>query len=129
VNKENLVFKLLEMLISNESKNDDVLDQSFKAGDKVLVRAHQNGVQVGTVKSHVVGGKLVFKESRKLWRWAAKKGIALESLAELGVDETRTRSTAIKNNIAINDSDCIGIMTISDERYKEIMSLEVSEQS
>lgn len=128
MNKENLIIKIAEMLLGYESKNEGT-DQSFKEGDKVLVRADKMGVQVGTVKSHVVGGKLIFKDSRKLWRWSEKKGLALESLAELGVDETRTRATEIKENIAINDSDCVWIMTISDERYREIMSLEVSEQS
>lgn len=129
MNKENLIFKLMEMLLSSSDSKDLDADQAFKKGDKILVRANQMGVQVGTVKSHVVGGKLVFEESRKLWRWAAKKGLALESLAELGVDKNRTRATAIKKYISINDTDCIGIMLISDERYKEIMSMEVAEQS
>lgn len=128
MNKERLVLKLIDMLILiNDSKN--WIDQSFKTGDKVLVRAHQNGVQVGTVKSHVVGGKLVFSECRKLWRWAPKKGIALESLAVNGAHETRTRATEIKTDMAINDSDCVGIMILVDDIYQQIMSLEASKQS
>lgn len=103
-------------------------EQPFKEGDKVLVRAHLNGVQVGIVDSHVIGGKLNFSTSRKLWRWAPKKGIALESLAASGPDPSRTRATYPKE-ISINDSDCVGIMTLNDTIYEEIMALEVSEQS
>ena len=106
----------------------EATDQAFAKGDRILVRAHQSGVQVGTVESHVIGGKLNFSTSRKLWRWAPKKGIALESLAEYGADESRTRATAVKN-ISINDVDCVGIMLLSDDIYSQLMNLEVSEQS
>lgn len=127
MNKESLALKVIDMLINADSKNG--IDQSFKTGDKVLVRAHQNGVQVGKVKSHVVGGKLVFSECRKLWGWAPKKGLALESLAVNGADESRTRATEITTDMSINDSDCVGIMILVDEIYEQIMSLEASKQS
>ena len=72
---------------------------------------------------------MVFSECRKLWRWAPKKGIALESLAVNGAYETRTRATEIKTDMAINDSDCVGIMILVDDIYQQIMSLEASKQS
>jgi len=118
---------LLENVNASAPASPASNEQAFKKGDRVLVRAHMVGTQVGTVDSHVIGGKLNFSESRKLWRWGVKDGIALESLAISGVDPKRTRATAIVPE-SINDSDCCGIMPLSEEIYRQIMSLEVSEQ-
>lgn len=131
--KEQLLIKVLEMLISQEQKpqqsEQPQQEQAFKKGELVLVRAHLMGVQVGTVSSHVIGGKLAFTESRKLWRWKAKEGIALESLAMYGAAPSGTKATAKTGDLSINDSDCVGIMRISRDIYNQIMDLKVEEQS
>ena len=126
-----ILIKVLEMLISQEQKpqQSEQSEQAFQQGDLVLVRAHLMGVQVGKVKSHVIGGKLSFSASRKLWRWKAKNGIALESLAIYGAEPSGTKATEITGDIAINDSDCIGIIRISRDIYDQIMGLATEEQS
>jgi len=120
-----LVCMLSEM---DKTGRVDDCDQSFSKGDLVLVRANQMGTHVGVVESHVVGGKLVFSKSRKLWRWAPKKGLALDSLAIYGADPERTKATAITNKTAINDLDCVGIIQIDSSIYEQLMSLDVEEQ-
>lgn len=131
--KEQLLIKVLEMLVSQDQaeqpQQPQQAEQAFQEGDLVLVRAHLMGVQVGTVKSHVIGGKLAFTESRKLWRWQAKEGIALESLAMYGAEPTGTKATAKTGVILINDEDCVGIIKIQKDIYDQIMDLEVEEQS
>ena len=125
-----LLIKVLEVLVSQDKQVEQVeQEQAFQHGDLVLVRAHLMGVQVGTVKSHVIGGKLAFSESRKLWRWKAKKGIALDSLAVYGAEPTGTKATANTAELSINDSDCIGIIRISRDIYDQIMGLDTEEQS
>jgi len=116
-------------LFNKEEITKQETEQAFPKGSMVLVRAHLMGVQVGIVDSHKIGGKLIFSECRKLWRWAPKKGLALESLAVNGADESRTRATEIKQNVSINDTDCVGIMPLDTSVYNQIMGLEVSKQS
>ena len=126
-----LLIKLVEMLVNQEQpqKEQPQQEQAFKKGELVLVRAHLMGVQVGTVSSHVIGGKLTFSESRKLWRWEAKEGIALESLAFYGAKPSGTKATAKTGDLLKNDDDCVGIIRISKDIYDQIMDLKVEEQS
>jgi hypothetical protein len=123
-----LILNILKLALNNPS-SESACDQEFPAGSLVLVRAHRNGVQVGTVKSHKINGLMIFKESRKLWRWAPKSGLALESLAINGADEKRTRATEIVKSNSIRDDDICGCMEISLDIYKHLMGLGASEQS
>ena len=113
----------------NTGQSETRLDPLGLVGKKVLVRFNQLGVQVGIVSYHEIGGKLVFAENRKLWRWAPASGIALESLCINGPDPKRTLATAILEYIVANDQDAIGIFKLSDHVYSKIMALTTSEQS
>lgn len=113
------------------AKNPNVESVAFTEydfiGKNVLIRAYMMGVQVGTVKS-VKGDFLELINTRKLWAWCPKKGIALESLVENGVDINRTRATAITHSVFIQKNDCVGIITLNQPIYEEIMGLLESEQ-
>jgi hypothetical protein len=55
-------------------------------GTYVIARCYSAGVHAGEVVS-VEGENVVLKNSRRLWSWKAKDGIALSGLAQTGLKE------------------------------------------
>ena len=53
-------------------------------GKYVIARCYAAGVHAGTVVS-VDGENVILKDSRRLWSWKAKDGIALSGVAQTGV--------------------------------------------
>lgn len=53
-------------------------------GKYVIARCYAAGVHSGTVV-HVDGENVILKDSRRLWSWKAKDGIALSGVAQHGV--------------------------------------------
>ena len=53
-------------------------------GKYVIARCYSAGVHAGTVIS-VDGETCVLKDSRRLWSWKAKDGVALSGVAQTGV--------------------------------------------
>jgi hypothetical protein len=53
-------------------------------GKYVIARCYSAGVHAGTVDS-VDGETVLLKDSRRLWSWKAKDGVALSGVAQTGV--------------------------------------------
>lgn len=53
-------------------------------GKYVIARCYSAGVHAGFVK-HVDGEQVILADSRRLWSWKAKDGIALSGVAQTGV--------------------------------------------
>ena len=53
-------------------------------GKYVIARCYSAGVHAGTVVS-AEGEEVVLKDSRRLWSWKAKDGVALSGVAQTGV--------------------------------------------
>lgn len=53
-------------------------------GKYVIARCYSAGVHAGTVDS-VDGETVILKDSRRLWSWKAKDGVALSGVAQTGV--------------------------------------------
>lgn len=53
-------------------------------GKYVIARCYSAGVHAGTVVS-VDGENVFLKDSRRLWSWKAKDGVALSGVAQTGV--------------------------------------------
>lgn len=53
-------------------------------GKYVIARCYAAGVHAGTVVS-VDGENVILKDSRRLWSWKAKEGVALSGVAQTGV--------------------------------------------
>ena len=49
-----------------------------------IIRGVNSGVHAGTVVSHQ-GTEVTLKDSRRLWYWEAKGGVALSGLSQLGL--------------------------------------------
>lgn len=54
-------------------------------GRYVLCRCYSAGVHTGDLVS-VDGDTVILKNSRRLWKWVAKDGIALSGVAQFGLD-------------------------------------------
>ena len=53
-------------------------------GQYVIARCYAAGVHAGTVKA-VDGENVILTDSRRLWSWQAKDGIALSGVAQHGI--------------------------------------------
>lgn len=53
-------------------------------GKYVIARCYAAGVHAGTIVS-VDGDTAILKDSRRLWSWKAKDGVALSGVAQTGV--------------------------------------------
>ena len=53
-------------------------------GKYVIARCYSAGVHAGFVK-HVDGEQVILADSRRLWSWKAKDGIALSGVAQTGI--------------------------------------------
>lgn len=53
-------------------------------GRYVIARCYAAGVHAGVVES-VDGENVILTDSRRLWKWVAKEGVALSGLAQCGL--------------------------------------------
>lgn len=93
--KEELLIKLVSMLIDSSDSGRAHQESEIKEseqhqdiGDYVIVRSGQSGVHFGILESKK-GDEVILKNSRRCWRWWAKKGISLSALAVHGLDLTK----------------------------------------
>jgi ferredoxin-fold anticodon binding domain-containing protein len=76
-------------------------------GKTVVVRSCSSGVFVGTVKAVEPSGegrsRVILNQSRRLWRWKAKAGVALSGVAAHGLDEAESKIDAVVDEHMIDD--------------------------
>lgn len=65
------------------------LDQAI-IGKYCIARCYSAGVHAGTVVS-VDGENVVLKDSRRLWSWKAKDGLALSGVAQAGLAASNSK--------------------------------------
>ena len=88
--KEQLVLKVLELLLNDNSNGVKIIDNSAEAKSHVMVgkycvvRTYSAGVHVGTVKS-VNGTEVILENSRRIWNW--KGAFTLSELSQNGISE------------------------------------------
>jgi hypothetical protein len=69
-------------------------------GRHVIVRAYSAGVHAGELVSQD-GDIVVLKNSRRLWNWKAKSGVALSGVAVHGIDAKNSKLDVILDDICI----------------------------
>lgn len=72
-------------LKANITDTNVVCDHPF-VGLYVIARGNAEGVHAGEVVS-VKGMEVILKDSRRLWFWHAKGGIALSGVAQYGLED------------------------------------------
>jgi hypothetical protein len=63
------------------------------AGRYVIVRCYSAGVHAGVLVSQT-GDQAVLRDSRRLWRWTARDGIALSGVAAHGIKASASKVDA-----------------------------------
>ena len=69
----------------------------------VIVRARDAGVHYGKLDAYE-GRTVWLKESRRLWSWTAKAGIALSGVARNGIIASKSKVDALVESIIILDA-------------------------
>lgn len=85
MNNDELIMKVLEMLLSNGdnvTNNSDTKKEMI--GDYVIVRCHDAGVHAGTLENYE-GREVTLKDSRRLWYFKCESGHTLSGVAIHGV--------------------------------------------
>ena len=75
-------------------------------GQHVLIRSADSGVHLGVLKAVHIDSKItvVLENSRRLWEWAtANDGISLSEIAIAGIDQSRSKVTAVLPTIMVAD--------------------------
>lgn len=87
MNKENLIIKLIEMLIGGDVSPPKTTLQNHLIDEWVIVRCRDAGVHFGKLKSYE-GREVVLEESRRMWYWVAEKGHTLSGCAIHGIKKS-----------------------------------------
>jgi hypothetical protein len=87
INIDDLTYRQLKEIseIFN-NKNSEKQTQDMFLGKYVLCRCYSAGVHSGELVSQN-GDVVVLKNSRRLWTWKAKNGIALSGVAQTGLKQ------------------------------------------
>lgn len=72
------------MTIFGESKTPSISSTNPMIGKFCIARCYVAGVHAGTVES-VDGENVVLRDSRRLWSWMAREGVALSGVAQNGI--------------------------------------------
>ena len=67
-------------------------------GKYVICRCNAAGVHAGTLVS-VSGDTAILADSRRLWSWSAKSGIALSGVAQAGIEASASRVDVLNPEI------------------------------
>jgi hypothetical protein len=97
----------------------DISKPSPFIGRHVIVRAYSAGVHAGELVSQD-GDIVVLKDSRRLWNWEAKSGVALSGVAVHGIDAKNSKVDVVVKEICI-----IGVCEIiptTDTSHESIIS-------
>ncbi len=72
-------------------------------GRSVIVRARDAGVHYGKLVAYE-GRTVWLKDSRRLWSWTAKSGIALSGVAQFGIVASKSKIDSLVPSIVILDA-------------------------
>lgn len=89
MNIDNLTFgelKQIAALFNASSPKDQATKAHPMLGLYVIARCYAAGVHAGYVES-VDGENVILKDSRRLWAWQAKDGVALSGVAQHGIKD------------------------------------------
>ena len=124
--KTELIYKLLEMLITSPEKEEVTitnLDIQYKypIWKKIILRGYDCGNLYGTLVS-VTDWVYRMKDTRRLWYWKCKTWFTLEDVANYGLhtDSKLTSSVALCD---VTDSQVSLLLPCSKEAITSIESL------
>ena len=74
---------------SKDIKENKVSGEPF-IGEYVIIRTYSAGVFAGTLEQKA-GKEVILSNARRLWRWHAKEGVSLSSVAVHGINTSKSK--------------------------------------
>ena len=99
MNIDNLTFGELKQIAALFSAQQKQEAHPF-IGKYVICRCYSAGVHAGEL-FHLNGDQAILKNSRRLWQWRAKEGIALSGVAQNGLVYDKSKVDVINPEIAL----------------------------
>ncbi len=90
MNIDNLTYGELKQIAALFNSAQQAPQPDPMVGKYVICRCYSAGVHAGVLVSQV-GDVAVLKDSRRLWSWTAKEGIALSGVAQNGVVKEKSK--------------------------------------
>lgn len=99
MNIDNLTFGELKQIAALfNNAQPDAQNTNPMVGKYCIARCYSAGVHAGEVVS-VDGEKVVLKNSRRLWSWKAKNGVALSGVAQTGLTTEKSKVDVLNPTI------------------------------
>jgi hypothetical protein len=104
INTDNLTIAQVREIIALFGGNKPVMQQVADphpfVGRYVILRCYSAGVHAGYLVSQT-GDQAVLRNSRRLWKWHAKNGIALSGVAMHGIIADKSKLDTLLPEIAL----------------------------
>lgn len=128
---ENLIFKLIEMLVNAGDGHDEELAASGPdysdhplIGENVIVRCRDAGVHAGKLIS-INGRTVIIKNSRRMYRWWSASEMTLSGVARCGINQSKSKITGeLSKPLTLTDS-CEVIAFENEAAEESVFSAEV----
>ena len=106
--KEHLLFKLIDILIGDQSSDQGNTDHPL-IGEYVIVRCVCAGVHCGELMS-IDGRTVIIKGSRRMYKWWCNSEMSLSGVARQGINQSKSKIAGILNKplILIDACEVIG---------------------
>lgn len=98
MNIDNLTFGELKQIAAMFGNAQPAASINPVVGKYCIARCYSAGVHAGTVVS-VDGETVVLKDSRRLWSWKAKDGVALSGVAQAGLTADKSKVDVVNPEI------------------------------
>ena len=90
MNIDNLTYGELKQIAALFSATQQAQQPDPMIGQYVICRCYSAGVHAGVLVSQA-GDVAVLKDSRRLWSWTAKDGVALSGVAQHGIKKEKSK--------------------------------------
>ena len=95
---DQLILRLLEMLVSNNNQEKQTIQENKTAstsflGEYVIIRTYSAGVWAGFLKEKVKN-EVYLTEARRLYRWSNIEGISLSGISLNGLKKETSKICA-----------------------------------
>lgn len=103
MNIDNLTYGELKKIAALFAVNPTHSEKVSGDMRHVIVRARDAGVHYGLLVSYE-GRTVTLRNSRRLWSWKAKSGVALSGVAQNGINASKSKVDTLVSEITILDA-------------------------
>lgn len=120
MNIEDLTIKQVKELNKLFSPGNESAGLNCMIGKKVIIRTYSAGVWFGLLEQKQ-NNEVILKDARRMWKWWAKEGISLSSVAMKGIKKEKSK---IAEPVTLVWLEAIEIILCSDDAIRLIEGAE-----